>query len=139
MWLFHLLFFLTSANLICQGTDISKCFRESLGLRDNESRLHFHGPKDARTIEIRLYPENNSDQSVSSYLQWVLAECKMEVSTIYLMWMDTLAKLSELFDKADKVDKSSMFVCVEVLRPSQPNRVMSSAFSLPNHTFTGLA
>ena len=29
------------------------------------------------------------------------------------------------------------FVCVEVLRPSQPNGVMSSAASLPNHTFTG--
>ena len=27
--------------------------------------------------------------------------------------------------------------CVEVLRPSQPNGVMSSAVSLPNHTFTG--
>ena len=30
-----------------------------------------------------------------------------------------------------------LFVCVEVLRPSQPNGVMSSAVSLPNHTFTG--
>ena len=29
-----------------------------------------------------------------------------------------------------------MFVCVEVLRP---NGVMSSAVSLPNHTFTGQA
>ena len=29
------------------------------------------------------------------------------------------------------------FVCVEVLRPSQPNGVMSSAVILPNHTFTG--
>ena len=29
-----------------------------------------------------------------------------------------------------------LFVCVEVLRPSQPNWVMSSAVSLPNHTFT---
>ena len=29
-----------------------------------------------------------------------------------------------------------VFVCVEVLRPSQPNRVMSSAVSLSNHTFT---
>ena len=29
-----------------------------------------------------------------------------------------------------------LFVCVEVLRPSQPNRVMSSAISLSNHTFT---
>ena len=34
-------FFLNSANLICRGTDISKYFRESLGLRDNESQLHF--------------------------------------------------------------------------------------------------
>ena len=31
------------------------------------------------------------------------------------------------------------FVCVEVLRPSQPNGVMSSAVSLPNHNFTGQA
>ena len=31
------------------------------------------------------------------------------------------------------------FVCVEVLRSSQPNGVMSSAVSLPNHTFTGQA
>ena len=30
-------------------------------------------------------------------------------------------------------------VCLFVLRPSQPNGVMSSAVSLPNHTFTGQA
>ena len=30
-----------------------------------------------------------------------------------------------------------LFVCVEVLRPSQPSGVMSSAVSLPNHMFTG--
>ena len=29
-----------------------------------------------------------------------------------------------------------LFVCVEVLQPMQPNGVMSSAVSLPNHTFT---
>ena len=34
---------------------------------------------------------------------------------------------------------SGVFVYVEVLRPSQPNGVMSSAVSLPNHTFTGQA
>ena len=32
-----------------------------------------------------------------------------------------------------------LFVCIEVLRPSQPNGVMSSAVSLLNHTFTGQA
>ena len=31
------------------------------------------------------------------------------------------------------------FVCVEALRPSQPNGVMSSVVSLPNHMFTGQA
>ena len=37
------------------------------------------------------------------------------------------------------ITRCRMFVCVEVLRPSQPNGVMSSAVSLPNHTFTGQA
>ena len=32
-----------------------------------------------------------------------------------------------------------LFVCVEVSRPSQPSGVMSSAVSLPDHTFTGQA
>ena len=32
-----------------------------------------------------------------------------------------------------------MFVCVEVLRPSQPIGVMLKAVSLPYHTFTGQA
>ena len=30
---------------------------------------------------------------------------------------------------------SGSFVCVEVLKPSQPSGVMSSMVSLPNHTF----
>ena len=36
-------------------------------------------------------------------------------------------------------EKQVLFVCVEVLRPSQPSGVMLSAVSLPNHAFTGLA
>ena len=34
--------FLNSENLICRSTDISKCFRGSLQLRDNESRLYMN-------------------------------------------------------------------------------------------------
>ena len=41
IWLFDL-FFLNSANLICRGMDISKYFKEFLGLRDNESRLYMY-------------------------------------------------------------------------------------------------
>ena len=33
-------FFLNSANMICRGTNISKYFSESFGIRDNESRLY---------------------------------------------------------------------------------------------------
>ena len=40
---------------------------------------------------------------------------------------------------ASRLQWVKQFVCVEVLRPSQPNGVMSSAVSLPNHTFTGQA
>ena len=36
-------FFLYSANLICRSTDISKYFRKSIGIRDNESWLYFVG------------------------------------------------------------------------------------------------
>ena len=36
----YMFFFLTSATLICRGTDIFKCFRESLGIRENETRLY---------------------------------------------------------------------------------------------------
>ena len=41
--------------------------------------------------------------------------------------------------KFDNFSTLSLFVCVEVLRPSQPNGVMLSAVSLPNHTFIGQA
>ena len=34
--------FLKSENLICRSMDISKCFRGSLQLRDNESRLYIY-------------------------------------------------------------------------------------------------
>ena len=36
----QLIVFLSSTKMICQSTDISKCFIESLGVRDNESRLY---------------------------------------------------------------------------------------------------
>ena len=35
--------------------------------------------------------------------------------------------------------RRDLFVCVEVLRPSQPDGVISSAVSFPHQTFTGQA
>ena len=54
-------FFLTSANLICRGTDISKYFRESLGIRDNESRLYF-----LQTFWRKPLPPNHTCPKIST-------------------------------------------------------------------------
>ena len=55
---------------------------------------------------------------------------------VYLYQMITKTTISFIFDNCSTINR---FVCVEVLRPSQPNGVMSSKVSLPNHTFTGQA
>ena len=52
MWLFDLFFFLKSANLIRRDTDISKYFRESLGLRDNENRLYFFSTYHPKAVPL---------------------------------------------------------------------------------------
>ena len=72
----------------------------------------------------------------------------MEVSSFLLeFWLPATIKAYEpVQDKTYKktcnqqrLRLACLFVCVEVLRPSQPNGVMSSVVSLPNHTFTGQA
>ena len=55
-----------------------------------------------------------------------------------------LSRIFHLYraDRSSKVGenrRTRRIVCVEVLWPSQPNGVMSSVVSLPNHTFTGQA
>ena len=67
--------------------------------------------------------------------------------TSHFIWIYTVCKTFFLISGDVRVNYSNfsyiffivLFVCVEVLRPSQPNGVMSSAVSLPNHTFTGQA
>ena len=48
--------FLNSANVICRSTDISKCFRGSLRLRDIESRLYLQNEKESLS---KLYQNKN--------------------------------------------------------------------------------
>ena len=47
-----------------------------------------------------------------------------------MLFMDNWKEISQTYYR---------IVCVEVLWPSQPNGVMSSVVSFPNHTFTGQA
>ena len=56
-------FFLNPENLICRTTDISKCFRGSLQLRDNESRLY----KKDRTFEVALKSPTRLQQNLQSF------------------------------------------------------------------------
>ena len=48
--------FLNYANLICRSTDISRCFRGSLRLRDNESRLY----RDLALVKFSLSLRNTA-------------------------------------------------------------------------------
>ena len=63
--------------------------------------------------------------------------------TILLYWQISEVNILKSFSCWQKImfDTSCclLFVCVEILRPSQPNGVMSSMVSLPNHMFTGQA
>ena len=45
---------LNSANLICRSPDISKCFRGSLRLRDNESPLYSYCFRNKKFFKISL-------------------------------------------------------------------------------------
>ena len=58
------------------------------------------------------------------------------VSSLLYMWLWCYRR-NWLLRCVVFIRKWQYFVCVEVLRPSQPNGVMSSAVSLPYHTFTG--
>ena len=65
MWLFALFFPEFSISMICrgQGTDISKYFRESRGLRDNESRLYaMYEPGHSISYKMAWTPSKDSDQ-----------------------------------------------------------------------------
>ena len=59
----RLIVFLMSANLICRSTDISKSFIESLGVRDNESRLYFVTAESVPEQEV--LKESCCDRSMS--------------------------------------------------------------------------
>ena len=61
------------------------------------------------------------------------------MSTHNICFQGRIRKISALFWMKKKRLSVAIFVCVEVLRPSQPSGVMSSTVSLPNHTFTGQA
>ena len=71
--------------------------------------------------------------------QW-RSEARPQVEHLFLQCTTVLERYSEKKSVFWQIRLAQcLFVCVEVLRPSQPSGVMSSAVGLPNHTFTGQA
>ena len=89
MWLFDLSFFLNSANLICRDTDISKYFRESLGLRDNESRLHID---EVTSFYIILLAAKLSNDLKSC----IISSCKKQTNAVFLQMRQTASQMLQL-------------------------------------------
>ena len=77
----RLFVFLISANLICRGTDISKCFRESLGIRDNESRLYSYDFDAGSKGPIGVhYPHMPGRNILSCFIQHIVQPLSMAAS-----------------------------------------------------------
>ena len=64
---------------------------------------------------------------------------QMPQDVAYDLGLHCLSLIQQSLDTATDSKMELFKLCVEVLRPSQPNGVMSSAVSLPDHTFTGQA
>ena len=92
-------FFLYSSNLICRGTDISKYFRESLGLRDNES--HVEKQQQKLNVHVVLFltihsvPEDNHNTFLlpPRNMAYNKRDCNCQVHSAldtFLYWDNTL-------------------------------------------------
>ena len=61
---------------------------------------------------------------------------KSKIILVYLVQTESIKNNPFIpeFLVGSSILEFDLFVCVEILRPSQPNGVMSSAVSLPSHT-----
>ena len=90
--------------------------------------------------EKKLNVDFQAGGNLGFSIRMILATVGLQVTWILQMKFESIALLVQ--EKKFKIDFHNMtvrvtIVCVEVLRPSQPNWVMSSVVSLPNHMFTG--
>ena len=72
-------------------------------------------------------------------IYWKFYHQKMKIFRIKIRYFSYFCLKHRLWGGYSFNEAVCLFVCVEVLRPCQPNGVMWSAVSLPNHTFSGQA
>ena len=85
---------------------------------------------------------HKTSTQTNSCSQMVPIKTKDNINTFLLLQIHAKSSKTILWKKiklSNELCRIKILFCVEVLRPSQPNGVMSSAVSLPNHTFTGQA
>ena len=102
-------FFLKSANLIWRSTAISKYFRESLGVRDNESR-----PYIGRVYfrYVRLYDVDIPKEKWFNYLQTVETLIRWSIM-LCLIWFCTVCHLPFRVSSLQWVNKGKTDIHVD--------------------------
>ena len=111
MWLFDL-FFLSSVNLICRDTDISKYFRESLKLRDNESRLYLNIEhlcsarvwETCAVLHVTLYTNRKQDLLFLCNI----SSCFQKRFLFRIQWFPLLLMLSALWPHSEQYSPMSV-------------------------------
>ena len=75
---------LNSANLTCQGTDIAKYFRDSLRIRDNESRLYWYEIRDVLVpILHALWGIGTNSSRCEIYEVWIYGSTELHTLIVY--------------------------------------------------------
>ena len=101
MWLFDF-FPLNSENLICRGMDISKCFRGSLGIRDNESRLYMVGTYIMSSRKLACKKENTCSIPILVILpEWISQLNSCAIHNFLMVW-NILITFGRSIDKDQK-------------------------------------
>ena len=104
-------------------------------LSRSASQRHFYWVPTTCFFEKYLSINTHLQIKKTDLLLWSLLLLFMRMCPLYNIGMIVIKSCVPHVESIS----SPLFVCVEVLRPSQPNEVMSSTVSLPNHTFTGQA
>ena len=100
------IFSLNSSNLICRGTDISKYFRESLGLRDNESDY----------IIIHLFLNENVSQRAHD-VNTTSPQRRCNVMTLHQRWADVVWTSCARWDEPRR-HKTYLLTCAPTCIPA---------------------
>ena len=110
--------------------------------RDGRTDARTHGRTDART-KRRLYapPKFFGEHKKKGQVPGIFFYIFLKAFRVHFHFPSSKNKKIYFFSINQLTSfwygQEREFVCVEVLWPSQPNGGMSSAVSLPNHTFTG--